>query len=650
VVLGIVLALLGSGAGAASAYLLILSVAAYFHRPPAVVGDPTNRLTCLIPAHDEAFLIARSVDSLLKQDYPKELFTVVVIADNCSDQTSALALAEGARVMERSDPERPGKGHALRWAMDALMATPEPPDAFVVVDADSVADPGMLRELEAALRSGHDAAQAEYLVLDEPGRSGAGIVAVGFILFHQVRLSGRSVLGLPSSLVGNGMLLSRRLIESHPWDAFTGAEDLEYTLNLCLAGVRPVYVSGAKLFGPMPTGARASRRQRMRWEGGRFHQMRTRLGPLWSSALGRFDPGLLSVAIDLTVPPLGILALLIAGGGVATVALALAGLTSIWAASPWVAAGTMLAGHVLGGLAAARAPASAYRSLLRTPYFVASKLLVYVRLAGGFDVRAWQRSERPADLPSLDDRVEIAGVLIDSVTREEAIDRIRDRIGTRRLFQIATVNLDFLVRAQIEPDVREIFGRTGLNVADGAPVVWLSRLLGGPLRVRVAGADLVPDLCEAAAAAGASVFLLGGENGAAAAAAKILVERFPTLRISGCLEPPHQPLNQMDLPRMAGVINDSGADILFVAFGHPKQERWIDLNRELLNVSVAMGVGCVFDLLAGRRRRAPSWMQQAGLEWLFRVAQEPHRLLGRYLLDASWLLRLATATLIRRLV
>jgi len=105
----------------------------------------------------------------------------------------------------------------------------------------------------------------------------------------------------------------------------------------------------------------------------------------------------------------------------------------------------------------------------------------------------------------------------------------------------------------------------------------------------------------------------------------------------------------MDLPAMANVINNSGADVLFVAFGHPKQERWIDLSRDLLRVSVAMGVGCAFDLLAGRRRRAPGWMQRAGLEWLFRVAQEPDRLLGRYLLDASWLLRLATVTLIRRL-
>ncbi|HEV1996920.1 MAG TPA: glycosyltransferase family 2 protein, partial [Candidatus Dormibacteraeota bacterium] len=389
--LGIWLGLLGAGAAAATAYLFLLSLAA-FRRPAPSRGDaPAARLTCLIPAHDEAELISRSIESLLHQDYPRELFDVVVIADNCRDGTAARALAQGARVLERCEPDLPGKGRALRWAMDALLLMPDPPDAFVVVDADSVADPRLLRELEAALRSGHDAVQAEYLVLDENGSAAAGLVGVGFLLFHRVRLGGRAALGLPSTLVGNGMLLGRRLIESHPWDAFIGAEDLEYTINLCLAGVRPVFAPRALVRGPMPTRGRASRRQRMRWEGGRIHLMRTRLGPLWSSAVKGRDVALLSVAVDLTVPPLGILAMLIAVGSGATALLALTGLVSPWAAVPFISAGTMLAGHVLGGLIAGRAPASAYRSLLRAPLFLSSKLLVYVRLAAGYDVREWRR-------------------------------------------------------------------------------------------------------------------------------------------------------------------------------------------------------------------------------------------------------------------
>jgi exopolysaccharide biosynthesis WecB/TagA/CpsF family protein len=646
--IGVALFVLGCGVAAACAYLLSLSLVAFLHRPPAAAGSPVNQLIVLVPAHNEAELIGRSVRSLLAQDYPAELIEVVVIADNCDDDTAALATVAGARVMQRSDAEHPGKGHALRWAMDRLLVEPRPPDAVVVVDADSVAHPSLLRELEARLRSGADAVQAEYLVLDEAGTR-AELVGVGFLLFHRVRLAGRAALGLPSSLVGNGMLLSRRLLETHPWDATTGAEDLEYTLNLCMAGIHPEFAARARLWGPMPTGGRASRRQRMRWEGGRFNQVRSRLGKLVRAAVASRDLALLSVAADLAVPPLGLLTILLLAGAALSALLAAARVVPGWAVAPWLLAGVMLAGHVLAGLVAARAPARAYLALLRAPFFLAAKLLVYVGLASGFDVHSWERSERPSEHSAPGDRIEVAGVTIDLGSRKDAVARIRGAMGSKGVFQIATINLDFLVRAQVDPEVREIFRRSSLNVADGAPVVWLGRLLDRRMRERVAGADLVPDVCEVAAALGASVFLLGGEDGAASAAAMTLKRRYPELRIAGCVEPPRRPLAEMDLEGMAELINDSGADVLFVAFGHPKQEKWIELNRQRLNVSVAMGVGGTFDFLAGRRRRAPLWMQKVGLEWLFRVAQEPRRLLGRYAVDAAWLLRLTTVTLLHRL-
>jgi N-acetylglucosaminyldiphosphoundecaprenol N-acetyl-beta-D-mannosaminyltransferase len=518
-----------------------------------------------------------------------------------------------------------------------------------VVDADSVADRDLLRGLEAHLRDGTDAVQARYLVLQDAGPSSAGPVSVGFLLFNQVRQAGRAALGWPASLVGNGMLFSRELLQRRPWNAFTGAEDLEYTLNLCLEGVRPAYAASATVRGPMAKAGRSSRTQRLRWEGGRFHQVRRHLGGVLLAGLIARDPAMLSVAIDLATPPLGVIALLAAAGAAVATGLALAGVVPYWAASTWLLALGLLAAHVLVGLLAGRASRSAYFALLRAPLFLASKLLVYLRLLAGFDAQRWERTERPGAAAAQPGRVEVAGVAIDPVTRQGAVERIRSALGTRELFQVATINLDFLVRAQVDPEVREIFRRTGLNVADGAPVVWLGRLLEGGIRERVAGADLVPDVCEVAAAEGASVFLLGGEEGAAAAAAAVLTRRYPNLQVAGWLEPPRQPLAEMDLEGMAARINESGADILFVAFGHPKQEKWIDLNRERLKVSVAMGVGCAFDVLAGRRRRAPVWMQQAGLEWLFRAAQEPGRLAGRYAVDATWLLRLTTATLLRRI-
>src|SRR5262249_9492686 len=255
---------------------------------------------------DEEALLGRCLTSLSGQTYPRSCYRVVVIADNCTDRTSEVAAAAGAEVMERHDGQALGKGHALRWAMDRLLAEENPVDAVVVVDADSIADRDMLAGRAAALASGAEAAQAEYLVLTADASIPSRLVAAAFLLFHRVRLGGRAALGLPASLVGNGMLFSRRLLQTVPWDAFTGVEDLEYTLNLRMAGFRPRFVSSARLMGPVPHGYSGMRGQRLRWEGGRWDVVRRRLGPLLELGLRR-DPGVLDAAIDLAVPPLGIL-------------------------------------------------------------------------------------------------------------------------------------------------------------------------------------------------------------------------------------------------------------------------------------------------------------------------------------------------------
>src|SRR5204863_408307 len=182
--------------------------------------------------------------------------------------TARLATAGGAEVLERRDDRALGKGYALRWAMDRVLGgtAGEVPDGIVVVDADSVADRDLLLHLGAALAAGSDVCQAEYLVLADGASTRGRLVAAAFLLFHRVRFGGRAALGLPASLVGNGMLFSRRLLEEHPWSAFTGVEDLEYTLELRLAGVRPRFVAAAAVEGPVPHGYRGMRGQPRRWE------------------------------------------------------------------------------------------------------------------------------------------------------------------------------------------------------------------------------------------------------------------------------------------------------------------------------------------------------------------------------------------------
>ena len=202
---------------------------------------PRKRIAVLVPAHDEAALIARCVQSLQAQTYPSRLYDVIVVADNCSDATASIARSAGADVLVRDEPDARGKGRALRWAFDRVLRRPIPPDAVVVVDADSVADPCFLSALVRPFESGASAVQGESL-LAEDGSRAASLRAAAFLLVNRVRPAGRSALGLPCDLTGNGMLLSSELLRAYPWDAFTSAEDLEYTRQpppgRCAPGLR----------------------------------------------------------------------------------------------------------------------------------------------------------------------------------------------------------------------------------------------------------------------------------------------------------------------------------------------------------------------------------------------------------------------------
>lgn len=647
---GVLLLVAGLPAAAAALYLLALALASFRRLPAPPAPAVWPRLAVLVPAHDEEQLIERCVASLLRQSYPRDRYRVIVIADNCADGTARLAAGAGAEVMPRRDEERLGKGYALRWAMDRLLG--DPPDGVIVVDADSVADRDLLTHLGAALAAGADVAQAEYLVLADDASTRGRLVGAAFLLFHRVRLGGRAALGLPASLVGNGMLFSRHLLQTVPWNAFTGVEDLEYTLDLRLAGFRPLFVGAARLEGPVPHGYRGMRGQRLRWEGGRWHVVRARLLPLLRHAVRR-DPRVLDAAVDLAVPPLGLLAMGTLAGSAVTAAAVVLRLATAWSLSPWLLAVAALTAFVGLGLIAAGAPASTWLALLESPRFLAWKVITYARLAAGFDARRWERSQRP-DAPGDPvpaagaRRVDVAGVPIDPVDLQGTLDLLGAALAGGRQLQLATVNMDFLVRAQRHAELRAVLGRTELNVADGMPVVWLTRLLGRPVPGRVAGADLVPMLVRQAAAAGAGVFLLGGEGGVAEASARRLCRELPDLRVAWH-EPPRAALDEMDSDLLVDLVNRSGASVLLVALGNPKQELWIARNRHRLpGVAVAVGVGCVFDLWAGRSRRAPRWMQRSGLEWLHRLVSEPRRLAGRHAVSGAWLLLMTTRTLFRR--
>ncbi len=196
-------------------------------------------------------------------------------------------------------------------------------------------------------------------------------------------------------------------------------------------------------------------------------------------------------------------------------------------------------------------------------------------------------------------------------------------------------------------DLRAINSRVAIIVADGTPLVWASRWHGSPLPERVAGSDLIFEVSQEAARKGYRVFLMGGAEGVAEAAAARLLARYPGLQVVGTLCPPFRELTAEEEALLVDRIRSARPDILLAAFAQPTGERWIDRHLADLGVAVVLQLGAAIDFAAGRLRRAPRWMQKAGLEWAFRLSLEPGRLCKRYASNAWFILRMVARDLRR---
>ncbi len=249
----------------------------------------------------------------------------------------------------------------------------------------------------------------------------------------------------------------------------------------------------------------------------------------------------------------------------------------------------------------------------------------------------------PSTGPISEERPVLFGLPFDAYTASQTQDRLfafaAEPPGERGCRIAVTVNVDFIVNtyyalksAPVDPELAAVLRRAELVVTDGMPLVWLSRLLGTPLPERVAGADLVPMIAERAAREGRKLYFLGGREEHTRLAAERLCARHPGLEIEWdtpfvTLDDPDAVARDRDICRR---INASGASILLVGFGNPKQELWLGRNRRELTCGVAIGVGGTFNFLAGAVKRAPDWMRRSGTEWIYRIIQEPGRLWKRY--------------------
>jgi N-acetylglucosaminyldiphosphoundecaprenol N-acetyl-beta-D-mannosaminyltransferase len=253
---------------------------------------------------------------------------------------------------------------------------------------------------------------------------------------------------------------------------------------------------------------------------------------------------------------------------------------------------------------------------------------------------------QPIVTVSLPTRTNILGVGISAVDMRRAVDTIHTWIAQRAPHYVCIFTVHSVMECQRNERLRAIANRSGMTTPDGMPLVWLSRLRGHRDVSRVYGPDLMLALCEESIEKGYRHFFYGGAEGVAVELAARLTERYPGLQVAGTYSPPFRPLTEDEDQQVVDLINRSGADIVWVGLGTPKQDFWVADHVGRLEAPVLLAVGAAFDFHSGRKRQAPRWMQRAGLEWLFRLLTEPRRLWYRYLVLNPLFIALVTLQLL----
>ena len=243
----------------------------------------------------------------------------------------------------------------------------------------------------------------------------------------------------------------------------------------------------------------------------------------------------------------------------------------------------------------------------------------------GLSLSGFEEEVRAETCPILD-------VPIAVVTMQSAVERVNTWVETAdRPHLVTFVNAHMAVEARLRPPFREKLRQMDLNCPDGAPIYWLTRRSHGARAEKVSGPEFMPLFCEQSVALGYRHFLYGGTEGVAEEACEALKALYPGIQIAGHYCPPFRPLDETEKADVVRAINGSGADVVWVCLGCPKQEQWMSEMRDHLQAKVMLAVGQAFDILAGRTRRAPALLRNHGGEWIYRLAIEPPRLWKRYL-------------------
>lgn len=245
--------------------------------------------------------------------------------------------------------------------------------------------------------------------------------------------------------------------------------------------------------------------------------------------------------------------------------------------------------------------------------------------------------------------VDILGVKISTLNLTQTVELFKFWITNKKKKRICVTPVNCVLWAHSDPSLRDLYNASDLNLADGVPLVWASRLLGNKIRGRVTGLDLLPLLCEEGNKYKYRFFLLGAKEGVAEKLAHKLFKQFPGLTIAGYYSPPMaSSFSEAENNKMIDLVNSSKSNILWLSLTAPKQDYWIAENFSRLKVNIAIGVGGAFEVSAGLIKRAPTWMQRSGLEWFYRFVQEPRRLFHRYFIEAPKFIPLVIAQWLKR--
>lgn len=232
-------------------------------------------------------------------------------------------------------------------------------------------------------------------------------------------------------------------------------------------------------------------------------------------------------------------------------------------------------------------------------------------------------------------RIKLLNTAVDNITMEEAVQRIDELISQRNSSYVVTPNLDHIVIMEKDKEFHEIYNNADLVVTDGKPLIWISKLLGTPIKEKISGSDLFPKMCNMCANRGYSIFILGAAEGVADKAAENLKASYSELNIVGTYSPPIGfENNEIELKKIASLIEQTRPDVLAVSLGSPKGEKFIYRHLKEYNIPLSISIGATIDFEAGNVKRAPKWMADHGFEWLYRITQDPKRLIKRYWNDA----------------